>query len=222
MKTYAKYIIMAVMALAVMNARAATVTYVIGDVWTKNGGSWQRARLQEPLPSGAVIRTGDRSLAIVSLADGSGVKIYPDTSFTLTGDDGAKKGATLIDLDRGMVFIKLLKQIPGRVFSVNYRTVVASVRGTLFYVAVTKKSVFSRDYWLCVNEGAVDVTEKKSGQSVTVPQGKGILVKGARTITPPRAYDWTGRLNWNMDPARGPVANRDDLERQGDIIPDRY
>ena len=222
MKTSAQYIVMTALLFAAIGVRAATVTYIIGDVWIKKGRSWQSARVRDPLPSGAVIRTGERSLAIVTLADGSALKIYPDTSFTVTGDNGSKKEATLVDLDRGMVFIKLLKQAPGRIFFVNYKTVVASVRGTLFYVAVTKKSLFNRDYWLCVNEGAVHVEEKSSGASVTVPQGKGILVKGARTITPPRAYDWTGRLNWNMDPARGPVAGREELEKQDSMIPDRY
>ncbi len=57
----------------------------------------------------------------------------------------------------------------------------------------------SQDLWICVNEGAVDVTTDKAKKPLRVPAGKGILIKSGLDTTKPQAYDWTKTLNWKMD-----------------------
>ncbi|OHD72369.1 MAG: hypothetical protein A2W19_13555 [Spirochaetes bacterium RBG_16_49_21] len=216
------FIFMIILLSVATNIRAATVTHFIGDVWIKSDKSWHRAEKGSPVISGSVIKTGSRSLVIITETDGSIYKMYPDTSFTYRGDDAPSKSKTVLELLSGMIFIKFLKKDAASSFEIQHRTLVASVRGTLFYVAIKRKNIFRKDYWLCVKEGSVRVTEKDSGRAVTVDQGKGILVKGAKELTEPKSYDWTNKLNWNMDPARGSVIEAEVLNNDDIVIPNAY
>jgi len=172
--------------------------------------------------SGNVVKTGRGSLAIIAQADGSTLKVYPRTLFTYREDGQKNRAKTILDFISGMIFIKFEKRNADSSFEIQHRTLVASVRGTLFYVAVKRKNLFRKDYWLCVREGSVLLTEKDSDRSVSIDQGKGILVKGSKELTPPKSYDWTGRLNWNMDPAKGAVIDPQALKDDNVVIPNSY
>jgi hypothetical protein len=69
------------------------------------------------------------------------------------------------------------------------------------------------DVWLCVNRGSVDVSIPQSGQTVLVNEGLGINIVAGSTITAPRRYPWTRRLNWNVDPGAGKVLDTTSLDQ---------
>jgi len=197
------YIIL-VMIVAATPAFPGTISFIIGSVKIKSQANWMNAEPGMKIVNGDTIKTMKKSLAIVELINGSVVKLYPNTTFTFNA--GAQQGGgAILDLAEGSVFAKIRKMPGGTNFSIKHQTVVASVRGTLFYFALQKKLLQSDDLWICVKEGAIDVKETVKSESVTVKEGEGILIKGARTITPPKVYEWTKKLDWNMDPSKGPV-----------------
>jgi ferric-dicitrate binding protein FerR (iron transport regulator) len=210
-----RYISIAVILLAsCVPAFPASISFIIGSVKVKSASSWKDAEPGTKISKGDTIKTMNKSLAIVDLDNGSAIKLYPATTFTYGS------GAGVHDLSRGTVFAKIGKTAAGNGFSIRHQTVVASVRGTLFYFALHRKLLKSDDLWICVNEGSIDVRETARNKSVTVKEGEGILVKGATDVTPPKVYEWTKKLTWNMDPSKGPVIDQRVLK--GDDFPPVY
>jgi ferric-dicitrate binding protein FerR (iron transport regulator) len=89
---------------------------------------------------------------------------------------------------------------------------VAAVRGTRVFTAFGRAHGKSRDLWVCVNEGAVEVGSNSSPERLRVAAGQGVLIKGETDLTKPRPYDWTKKLNWNMDAAQGAVQDKTNLD----------
>ena len=100
----------------------------------------------------------------------------------------------------------------GQQFNVRTPSAVAAVRGTEFFTAYGRAKGKNRDLWVCVNEGAVELTTTKAKQPLTVPAGKGVLIKSGLDLTKPQAYDWTKTLNWNMDAESGSVEDKTNLD----------
>src|SRR5512143_2581384 len=103
MKSAYIIILMAVLWGVAGAAHGAELTYVIGDVSLRSGEAWRPARQGAAVEPGTVIKTGDSSLAIVTLEDRSILKITAGTTFTF-GDPGATKGSgPVLTLDRGTI-----------------------------------------------------------------------------------------------------------------------
>ncbi len=79
------------------------------------------------------------------------------------------------------------------------------MRGTQFFVSATE----GKDAWMCVQEGTVNVSQKK--KTVDVPAGKGVFA-GATEICKPQAYAWTKGINWKMDPKEGQLDHKINLK----------
>ena len=55
------------------------------------------------------------------------------------------------------------------------------------------------------------------------PGGKGINIVGGKTLTKPRFYPWTQKLNWNTEPDAGDVIDRTDLDQAySDLLDQDY
>ena len=198
-------------AAAKTKGEAARLAYVSGDVTVESGGAGRLGKQGEALTDGDSVSTGEKATAIVELADGSRLKLRESGRLALTLP-GARSPVTEILLSLGGVFAKVAKQAPGAQFRVRTPTAVAAVRGTQFFTAYGRENGKARDLWVCVNEGAVEVETKTSKAPVTVPAGKGVLIKSGLDTTKPQAYDWTKKLNWNMDSARGAVEDGTNLD----------
>lgn len=212
-------IIFAVIAMMTISAYPASLSFVVGSVKVKSAAKWIDAGPGMTIKRGDTVKTMPKSLALIDLGTGSVVKIYPDSVFTLKGDLASKEGA-LLDLSAGTVFTKIAKGSGPKNLSIKHGTIVASVRGTLFYFALHKKLVAANDLWICVKEGSVEVKDAGTNAAVTVKEGEGILVKGGKQITPPKVYQWTTKLNWNMDPSKGSLVDKSIL--QGEDFPPVY
>lgn len=197
---------------AVAWSEQAVVEYVDGDVWIVRAGQSARTRADfgSFLGKGDLIITGSRATAVVSLGVASQVKLREDTEVAM--DD--LLGAGSVELRRGGVFARVrdTADAAARRFQVTTQTVVAGVRGTEFFVAFGRTIDELPDLWLCVNTGAVDVSVVDTGDVTTVNAGEGINILAGRRATTPRFYPWTLELNWNFDPAQGPIADDADLD----------
>ena len=193
-----------VVALAADGAR---VEYVEGDVWLESAGRRVRADFGQPVAAGDLIITGADGAAVVTVSQGSQIKLRANTVVSI--DDIAGGGS--VDLRSGGVFARAQRAASGRSFQVTTPTVVAGVRGTEFFVAYGRSVEALPDLWLCVNSGSVEVAVPATGARTVVNQGEGInILAGVRT-TRPRFYPWTLDLNWNFDPTEGDIRDTTDL-----------
>lgn len=190
---------------------AARLAFVSGDVTveTKDGGRLGAAG--EPLANGDAVATAEKAVAVVELADGTRLKLRESSRLALRLP-GPRETVTEVLLSLGSAFAKVTKRLPGAEFRVRTPTAVAAVRGTEFFTAYGRDDGRARDLWVCVNEGAVEVNTTAAKAPVTVPAGKGVLIKKGLDTAKPQAFDWTKTLNWNMDPARGALEDRTNLD----------
>lgn len=196
---------------AAPQAPAARVLYVSGDVTIESKSGGRLAKSGAALAEGDCVATAEGATAVIELPDGSRLKLRESSRLALTLP-GPKSAVTEAFLSFGSVFAKVTKRLAGQPFQVRTPSAVAAVRGTEFFTAFGRASGKSRDLWVCVNEGAVDLRTTRSDKSLLVPAGKGVLIKAGLDLTKPQAYDWTKGLNWNMDAEKGALEDTTNLD----------
>jgi ferric-dicitrate binding protein FerR (iron transport regulator) len=197
---------------------AGTLSYFAGPLEVVRGGGRVRPDIGMPLHPGDVIKTGRGSTAVVSLADGVEIKLRENTEI----DVGELQGNVEVRLFSGGIFSKVIGK-PRGTYRVRTETVLAGVRGTEFFVAYGKAIDRYADVWLCVASGTVEVSVVETRESAVVEEGQGINIVGGTKLTRPKRYKWTLDLNWNMDPGKGSVEDRTDLERAySDLLDQDY
>jgi len=192
-------------------APGAALAYVAGAVTVETKAGSRPGRRGEALADGDAVASGPGATAVIALADGSKLKLKESSRIALTLP-GSRAPTTDVLLSLGGVFAKVAKRLPGAEFRVRTPTAVAAVRGTRFFTAYGRAREKSRDLWVCVDEGRVDVNTDAAPKALGVPAGKGVLIKSGLDLTKPQAYDWTKKLNWNMDPDAGAVEDKTDLD----------
>ncbi|HXT01757.1 MAG TPA: FecR family protein [Elusimicrobiota bacterium] len=198
-------------AAAAAAAPPARLAYADGDVTIQSKDGGRLGRTGAALADGEAVVTGPGATAIVETADGSRLKLRESSRLVLNLP-AVRRPETEVELSWGGVFAKVTKRRLGEQFRVRTQTAVAAVRGTQFFTAYGRDAGKTKDLWVCVNEGAVDVKTDGAKEGLLVPAGKGVLVKAGTELTQPQAYDWTKLLNWNMDAKTGGVEDRTDLE----------
>jgi hypothetical protein len=193
---------------ATVFAASGTIVYAEGDVTVRSGTDRHDAAIGDTVGAGDTIVTGPRSLAVIDLTNSTTVKLKEKTSLAIDsiGD------ATSVTLTAGGVFTSIARKLTGR-FSLQTKTAVCGVRGTEFFVAYGRAIEAEPDVWMCVNEGSVEVAIPETGQAVVVPKGLGINILGGNRITDPKAYPWTRKLNWNINPQSGTVDDQTSLDQ---------
>ena len=200
----------------------ASLLFVEGRVTVTVGGHKKEGRAGDALESGDAVATARKATAVIALPDGSRLKLRESSNIVLEipGQSGGSMGGTLT---LGGVFAKVTKRLAGHEFRVRAGDAVASVRGTQFFTAFGRPAKGGRDLWVCVGEGAVDVSAAGADKAQRVAAGEGVLIKSGRDLTAPQAYNWTKTLNWNMDPAQGSVEDAADLDHAySDLLDQDY
>ena len=185
------------------------IDFVDGEVWIERNGQRLEADFGSPVEEGDLVITGDGSTAIVSVSEGTQIKLRENS----TVEVGPENAANTVDLRRGGLFARV-QGISAREngFQVTTPTTVAGVRGTQFFIAYGRTVEERPDVWVCVNEGEVEVRLTRTGFRTLVTEGEGInLLNGTRTRGA-RFFDWTEELNWNFDPDAGTVRDTTDLD----------
>ncbi len=202
-------IIFTIFSASVINA--ATVSFFIGKVTVKDANAWVKAKVGMNLTVNSEIKTGKNALAIITLKRGSTIKLRENSSLKLKEEGAAQSENVSFELLNGSVFSKILKRKAGEVYNIRVGTIVVAVRGTEFFVAQETINKKRKDLWVCVNEGAINITRTTDKKSVVIPEGKGVLIKATNEFTPAKEYRWTRKLNWNMNPKKGTVVDQTDI-----------
>lgn len=190
---------------------AARLALVKGDVKIESKAGARAVKSGAALAAGDVVTTGKGAVAVVELPDGSRLKLRASSRLAVTLP-GPKSAVTEAALSFGSVFAKIAKRVEGQEFLVRTPSAVAAVRGTEFFTAFGRVKDKGQDLWVCVSEGAVELTTVKSKKGLLVPAGKGVLIRSGIDLTAPQAYDWTKNLNWNMDDTKGEIEDKTDLD----------
>lgn len=163
----------------------ATVSLVHGRVefQLKGRQQWQPAKVGQPIPPGARIRTRQKAGAELRYSDGATVLLRANTELTLTRSQ--QKGGGFFSraffLKFGRSITRIKEKITGKPrFKVRTRTSVVGVRGTAFRTAVDEKQTARFE----VLEGTVGVAGQNKG--VEISAGQGTLVEKGRPPKPPR------------------------------------
>lgn len=194
--------------LAARAEPTAEVTFVYGQVVIVSGGNPKPISTGTIFHHGEVLRTGPKSTAIITLNEGSKVKLNENSVLLASQlDEGAAAGGNVdIELQAGSAFAKVQKRKENK-FRIHTKSATMGVRGTEFFAGVSAPDD-KGDLWMCVREGSVEVTDNATEQSVLVPAGKGVSKPAGKPITDARSYAWTKKLNWNMNPGNGTVFNK--------------
>jgi hypothetical protein len=145
----------------------ALVSKVILDVTRKaDGENWQPAKRGEMLSTGARVKTGIKSLAVIKFKDNSMLRVREKTEVLLGGSQEGNKFSKSTDVSNGVVGFSIKKQQSGEEFRFSSPTSVASIRGTAGQFAAADTSDK-----LIVIEGLVRLTNKKSSVAADVEGG---------------------------------------------------
>ncbi len=186
---------------------AASISFAVGKTEIKINKKWQPATIGQLSGAVTAVRTGGKSLAIISLNTVTVIKLKENTEIVFNTLD---KNKISLFLKRGGVFSRIQKNA-GNNYSIRTSTATAAVRGTEFFMAYGEKGTRGREVWLCVNEGNVAVTAKSKVHPIMVAAGLGVYIDTDGDITPPRKFNWTKRLNWNTDPDKGSVKDNTNI-----------
>lgn len=198
-------------------ADTAKLKFSNGDVSLKSAkGKAIKIKKGFVIPNGSTILTGKKAIALIEIKSNKAVKMIKVDQLSELRITNIKdqKGKTNLDLNLGAVFVKYLKKTAGaeELLDIRSRSVVMGVRGTEFFVVRPANAKQAKDVWMCVNEGIVEVKNIDGTNKQLVKKGQGIHVKDGKKITPPKSYPWTQKLNWNMDPKKGDLDNKIELE----------
>ena len=188
-------------------AYSAKISYLSGDAEVGTSSHLNKATLGSSVGAGETIKTGRGALAILTFVDGSQVKLNPE-SILVVGDSKENSEITLL---AGGAFAKVEKQKSGH-FSLRTKSASMGVRGTRFFTAYGKEGKKGEDVWMCVDEGTVAVETPGEKDPVLVKKGFGVFVPAGKKATEPKPYEWTKGLNWNMDAAKGEVADHTSMD----------
>lgn len=114
----------------------------------------------KPLFNGDTLRTNENGFALVQFMDKSMAKIKPDSRLIIRGNIEDKENtSTRIGLELGEILLNVSER-GAQNFEVATNSSVASVKGTSF------GATYDDYFW--VEEGEVEVTSNKSGQSISL------------------------------------------------------
>lgn len=157
---------------------------------------------------GQTVKTGPQTTLILSYPDESKIKIKENAEIVIHAPPPGGLEPSGLDLIQGAVFSMVNPQ-KGAKFQVKTKTAVAGVRGTKFFTSFDKKAGAAKmDVWMCVEEGAVEMTELTHPKPVLVRAGFGVLVEEGKAIAAPKKFAWTKKLNWNMGDTAGEIEDK--------------
>jgi hypothetical protein len=187
---------------------AGVVLFSKGETFEQVGKETRKIKKGDKVKDSSIIITKEKSLIVLSLKDGSKVKVNKNSKLQI------KLGkVTKAALYKGSSFFNVLKAkvSKGEKFKVVTKSASLGVRGTEFFVSYGK-SKDSKDVWMCVNEGLVAVSPKNSKTEKLVKAGEGVHISDPKTVTDPAQLPWTKKLNWRLSSSDGDLENKVNIE----------
>ncbi|MCF8267180.1 MAG: FecR family protein [Ignavibacteriales bacterium] len=160
----------------------AVINKVVKDVNFKRGESdWQNAKPGVTLLDHDVIKTGAKSLAVVSFLDGSVVRLRENSDLTIYGNKAEKKLDKNVYIDKGAVGFDVKKQ-EDEEFKFTTPTMVASIRGTSGSIEVGQDGFTMATLLTGLMEIVATLGEKQSGtlnpgQTATIDSNGNVVIE---------------------------------------------
>jgi len=153
----------------------AVLKKVVKEVSYKNSNNsdWEIAKKGIPLRSGDGIKTGSRSLAVISFLDGSILLVRAESIVHVFGKVESGKENKETHIESGIVGFKVKKQSKDEEFNFTTPTGLASIRGTQGFFKVDMNETM-----LVVEEGLIEVKGLKGAkESGKVGAGKTAVIR---------------------------------------------
>ena len=167
-------------------APVGLLSKVIAEVSRKEvDKEWQKAKRGETLGAGDMVRTGEKSIAIIKFLDNSLVRVRELTEVTVRGTMSGSNFSKSVEVHMGVIGFTVQKQRVGEEFKFSSPTSVASIRGT----GGSFRSTGVGDT-LIVLEGTVELSNVSSGRLLTVAAGfTGLSFPDGTILTRPSTSD---------------------------------
>ncbi|MDH5680958.1 MAG: FecR domain-containing protein [Spirochaetota bacterium] len=172
--------------------RAARIKFLKGQVERSKEGVWSKVHR-----SGVVllkkdrVKTGDNSLLELIFDDGSLLQLQSNSVMSLREFEYSRKGrAVNLNLKKGSLYTVVARLGKKGRFQISTVSAVVGVRGTEFYVSVSKDDKVDVE----VYKGKVNV--KGSKKSVTVETGHKTSVKKGKEPSTPSKIRKTRQVRW--------------------------
>ncbi len=147
---------------------AAIVTKVIQNVEHKSGDSdWAATKPLTQLETSDVLRTGEKSLAIVRFLDGSNLRVREKTTITIFTEKKPNGLSKDTRIDAGKMRFETVKQKEDDEFLITTPTAVASIRGTEGLVHIMDDGATL----LTLDSGRVDVRASVGARQSGIVEG---------------------------------------------------
>ncbi len=198
-------------------AQTAKAVFVKGDISVTEAAKKTAVKKGDKFGFGFTLDTAPGSQVIWELDDGSRLKVSENTNLRI----GSRPDEPQVQLNKGSLYAKLKSKVKKGAaskikFKLQTKAAVLGVRGTHFFVSYGKEKSGGRDEWMCVTEGEVEVTKvgatDKDTAPVLVGAGQGVQISAAGEVSAPKAFNWTKKLNWNMDPTGGTVEHPSEIK----------
>ncbi len=185
--------------------------------------STQNAVKEMLFNEGDKIVTKENSFAVLSLQDGSTIKMDANTELNVISLIGKKKeeyfGVSRIMLSIGGIMVDVVKKFngPPSVEIDTKKKLGFGVRGTKFYTFIEQDS---EDAWTVVYEGTVQAFDFAHDDSEMISAGKSLVAVEGERLTLPQEYIWSKKVLWNNDPDKGELDSRivpTTAERQAEL-----
>jgi len=145
---------------------------------------------------GDTFSTGKDSMAIIKINPGLQIKLKANSILEIEKPKRNKKGKTFsYALNAGEIFIQAQKSKVNK-HNFKVRDSVMGIRGTQFFISDRNEG--EKNIWMCVNEGAVEVSVADNKKTVLVKAGEGIQIN-SKKLPKVKQYKWTNDLNWLME-----------------------
>jgi hypothetical protein len=172
-------------------AQSGAVMFIKGKAFVNNKQILVKAKFKY----GDTFSTGEESMAIIKINPGLKIKLKENSVLKIQKPKKNKQGKTYsYALDAGEIFIKAQKS---KINKHNFlvKDSIMGIRGTLFFISDRNKD--KKNIWMCVNEGAVEVSVGNNKKTVLVNAGEGIQIDSNK-LPKVKQYNWTNDLNWIM------------------------
>ena len=175
----------------------AKISFLIGKIDIKPAGSrqWKAGRENMVLTKGANIKTGKDGRLELLLPDDSTVQIKENSNLVIRNLEINNRGNrdTLLECRRGKLRIEVMKLDAGSSFRIKTPAAVAGVRGTLFFMDITR---VSSNLFVDKNRKGVWFENTKTGRGYLVHEGYGSSSYWNGKIRPPWLFSDEERDEW--------------------------
>lgn len=183
------------------NPYSAEIFFYRGVVeLSTTGGEFGEVHRSDSINIGDIIKTGERSFAIIRFPDKSTMRVEPNTEVKFEAlverIEGVSLGSSDIVLRIGRVVIDVINKSKAPVFNLKTKNISMGVRGTLFAVGVDTLTGHTD---LAVHRGEVEVSRfDNPATRDVVSAGHAINLENGKNFTQPQRYKWIKNANFNV------------------------